>query len=472
MKKIITLILFCIILLSINYTSKAQIRWFAVDPTLNVVVIKNFGSNQINISNYELCSLFGYRKLSFMAVVAGSLNLNGGDSVILTGFTLNSTAADLGLYLPSPNFASANDMVDFTQWGSGGNGRESVAVAKGIWTAGDFIAGNPPYNYTGNGSQDGVTFWSGTGGSITAIIAQDKTTACLNDTVVFADSTAEQVLQWTWDFGAGATPAAATTKGPHSVAYSTPGTKEVTLEVVGPAGSSNDTVSVSVDSTLVVNIMGDDSLCDGQTATLDAGTGFTTYDWSTGDTTQTTDVTGSGTYTVNVSTGGTCTGMDSHTVLFFQNPMPVLTQSSDTLMVNNIPFGATIEWWVGTIPLPDTDSVLVVTTSGDYVAIVTSAQGCSASTDSLTITIGSIQERGSNTIDIYPIPSKGKVLITSSTLMDYKTISVYNLLGKKIMVLPVTGVHQQIDLTNQAEGIYFISLENEHKSEMRKIILQ
>ena len=52
-------------------------------------------------------------------------------------------------------------MIDFTQWGSASNGRESVAVTKGIWSPGDFIEIADTYNYTGNGNQNGVNFWVG-----------------------------------------------------------------------------------------------------------------------------------------------------------------------------------------------------------------------------------------------------------------------------------------------------------------------
>ena len=50
-------------------------------------------------------------------------------------------------------------MHDFVQWGSAGNGRESVAVGKGIWTAGDFISTAPEghsveFDGAGNAASD------------------------------------------------------------------------------------------------------------------------------------------------------------------------------------------------------------------------------------------------------------------------------------------------------------------------------
>ncbi|WP_456440644.1 T9SS type A sorting domain-containing protein [Psychroserpens sp.] len=141
--------------------ANAQFRLIEVDPAADTVTIKNFGSTMENIGAYRLCSLFGYRTLtSQTTVINGSLNLapNGEVTVSSSGF-LNDSAADLGLYLPTGSFGSAANMLDFTQWGSGGNGRESVAVNKGIWTTGTFVSAAPPYAYTGNGAQNGFQFW-------------------------------------------------------------------------------------------------------------------------------------------------------------------------------------------------------------------------------------------------------------------------------------------------------------------------
>ncbi len=143
--------------------STAQIRLVAVDPNANQVSIKNFGSSTVDISAYRLCSEFTYTPdLTSITLVSGSLNLAAGATVVVQGFAIDATGADLGLYLPTGAFSDANAMVDFTQWLSAGNGRESVAVTKGIWSTGDFITGNGPYFYIGDGNQNGLNFWSTT----------------------------------------------------------------------------------------------------------------------------------------------------------------------------------------------------------------------------------------------------------------------------------------------------------------------
>ncbi|MEH6535698.1 MAG: T9SS type A sorting domain-containing protein [Psychroserpens sp.] len=144
--------------------ANAQFRIVEVNPATETVKIKNFGSTTQDISAYRLCALFKYGALGSMTVQSGSLNLAGNAEVEVTvlltsGSVLNNTASDLGLYLPSGNFGLPENMEDFVQWGSGGNGREGVAVTKGIWTAGTFINVAAPYAFTGGTSDIGVPFW-------------------------------------------------------------------------------------------------------------------------------------------------------------------------------------------------------------------------------------------------------------------------------------------------------------------------
>ena len=53
------------------------------------------------------------------------------------------------------------------------------------------------------------------------------------ETVVFTDQSSDNATSWSWNFGTGAIPATASTKGPHSVVYTTSGSKTVRLTVNG-----------------------------------------------------------------------------------------------------------------------------------------------------------------------------------------------------------------------------------------------
>jgi parallel beta-helix repeat protein len=60
-------------------------------------------------------------------------------------------------------------------------------------------------------------------------------------TFTFTDASTGNITAWSWDFGSGASPATASTAGPHDVTYSTTGLKTVALTVTGLGGSDDET---------------------------------------------------------------------------------------------------------------------------------------------------------------------------------------------------------------------------------------
>ena len=157
------IIIFCFVFSVQN--ANAQFRIVEVDPATERVKIKNFGSTTENISAYRLCARFSYNALSSMTLISGDLNNFAPNAEVevtvsfSNGSVLTDTSSDLGLYLPTGGFGTAANMIDFTQWGEGGLGREAQAVSNGFWTAGTFINVAPPYEFTGGVNDTGVTFW-------------------------------------------------------------------------------------------------------------------------------------------------------------------------------------------------------------------------------------------------------------------------------------------------------------------------
>jgi hypothetical protein len=153
---------FLLLMVIFSLSGFSQIRFSKVDPDDGTITIKNFGDAAVDITDYRLCALFQYTNsgLSPLFIVNGALNLEPGSSVELSGFSLMAAGSDLGLYKANGSFGDTAAMVDFLQWGSSGNGRESVADSKGIWSAGDFLNEAGPYFYQGDGTQDGLAAWS------------------------------------------------------------------------------------------------------------------------------------------------------------------------------------------------------------------------------------------------------------------------------------------------------------------------
>ena len=80
-----------------------------------------------------------------------------------------------------------------------------------------------------------------------------------------------------------------------------------------------DAVMVEVSESPEVSISGLPQFCEGDSTTLDAGT-FVSYEWSTGEMTQTIDVDAADTYDVTVSNENGCTGTASVEVASLVSP--------------------------------------------------------------------------------------------------------------------------------------------------------
>ena len=78
---------------------------------------------------------------------------------------------------------------------------------------------------------------------------------------------------------------------------------------VGCVSTDDINVQINTGST-TVNLGPDTALCNGGTLTLDAGSGFSSYEWSTLETSQTIEVDTAGDYAVTVTDQSGCTGID------------------------------------------------------------------------------------------------------------------------------------------------------------------
>ncbi|MGK0175685.1 MAG: hypothetical protein ACI9AT_002072 [Ulvibacter sp.] len=152
-----------------NVVAAADIRLLTVNQDLKEITFKNFGGSDQDISNWRLCSNFNYTFTGMdgdaaITIIAGDYNLSAGEEMTVAwtpGGGFRAAGDDIGIYLAAGGFGDPLAMVDFMQYLSPGNGRESVAVSKGIWGTAEFVTGGSPYSFTGAGGDTGLAFWSG-----------------------------------------------------------------------------------------------------------------------------------------------------------------------------------------------------------------------------------------------------------------------------------------------------------------------
>jgi len=141
---------------------------------------------------------------------------------------------------------------------------------------------------------------------------------------------------------------------------------------------ANDTLTATTQSStsVPVNIGPDDTICTGNTLTLDAGYPGSNYVWDNNATTQTRTVQNAGTYYVMLTAYDGCIGVD--TMKLSLRPLPVVDLGPDVEICEGSTYtfdaghpGSTYMWDNGV-----TTQTRTVDTAGDYEAQVTDGFGC------------------------------------------------------------------------------------------------
>jgi hypothetical protein len=212
--------------------------------------------------------------------------------------------------------------------------------------------------------------------------------------------------------------------------------------------------------------------------TVSGGTAPYTYVWSTGDITA--DLTGIGANSYNLvsvtDSNGCTTGGINYTV----NEPTALTVS----LTDNGNITATAAASGGTSPYTyswsngDTTSTTSVTNSGMQVVTVIDSNGC-AITDSISIVISSLSNNSSNNValNVYPNPNKGVFTINvNTTNVKELNIQVMNAQGQTVYSKNnfdnITNVNEEIDLSNNAKGFYFINITSDKGVKTHKVTVQ
>lgn len=176
------------------------------------------------------------------------------------------------------------------------------------------------------------------------------TNLCAGESVVITDSTLNGAGKtYTWNFGDGASPATASTVGPHTIQYATPGYKRIVLYVGSDSLVKDSAILVDQSPFMTINLANNDSLlCAGESVKLeavDANNSSATFQWQlnevdVADSTfnhyflSNTSSADSGNYRV-IATYNTCADTSENMPIhIFANPTAAFTTNFDSSCFN------------------------------------------------------------------------------------------------------------------------------------------
>lgn len=258
-----------------------------------------------------------------------------------------------------------------------------------------------------------------------------------------------------------------------SISVSLPGTYIVTVTDPSTLCSTTDQIVVTA-SIVNVNLGPNTTLCQGEAYLLDAGFGPHTYQWSTGDNTQTIAVTQPGTYSVSVTDGLGCTARDSITLTGAVRPTAAFSAATTVPLFQPIQFtdqstGNVTAWhW----DFGDGQSSTAQNPSYAYVAMgtftvcLTATNGTCDSTVCMQLIVGPpvevTDEYLSQYVQVYPNPSDGHFALAFDLPQGLDlAVEVIDLAGQRVFQRELRGVRTQaeaVDLSAHANGVYFLRI--------------
>lgn len=227
-----------------------------------------------------------------------------------------------------------------------------------------------------------------------------------------------------------------------SLTVSTDGSYWVEVTAAGASCPGRDTVNIAFVPAPVISLVDSMGFCAGDTLTVDGGSGFASYDWSTGASTQMIPVTTPGVLTLTVTDSTGCDATDTITVYNYPSPVLALDDSlffcpGDTIMLDAGAGFTTYLWSNGDTTQTTFGGV------GTYTVTVTNSDGCATSGTTVAasaalpaVSFTSATSGGGFTIDFTYTGSSGVTWAWdfgdggTSTLEDpshtFSTDSVYN----------------------------------------------
>ena len=235
-------------------------------------------------------------------------------------------------------------------------------------------------------------------------------------------------------------------------------------------GLCTATASVSVypstDSTFTLT-QNKTIVCPGDSATICAAAGFSTYAWSNGDNTQCITASDEGNYYLTATNSLGCQATSNVAHLSFYVPTPVtISASGDTLTCYA---AVSYQWYFDKGPIPgDTGQTIIAAQNGTYTVQITDNNGCTYSSSPLVTGIDNLIAGGR--IKVYPNPnSTGAWQVEIAETLIGAQCRIWDAQGQVLYQGYLQNSQSTVYL-NAAAGIYLMQINSMQKNYYVKLI--
>lgn len=224
-----------------------------------------------------------------------------------------------------------------------------------------------------------------------------------------------------------------------------------------------------------VALRSDTNICAGETIILDAGAqpNGSSYLWSNGDTSQTTQAFGGGLYSVTITNEYGCDSSDNvHIGLLpepvvngindVQNPDGSYTFAAAVLLNINSITGYNWDFGDGNTATGE-HPIHTYNSSGDYIVrlIVTSICGSDTTYKTIRISVTGIGNitLSQSQLKLFPNPATDLIIIKNESHLKMASVQVYNILGQKVLNDKIESSETyQMHTQNLSSGVYQIRI--------------
>ncbi|MBP7809996.1 MAG: T9SS type A sorting domain-containing protein [Bacteroidia bacterium] len=426
---------------SVTFTGSGatSYSWMPGSVTTSTIIVTPTITTIYTLTGTNAAGCVRTRTTSVNVNALPTLTITSNPTSICPGSTATLTASGSGG--PGP----------FTYtWSTGATSALTTSSVAGVYTA--TVA-------NGSGCRGTQSFSLNAAAGLTITANATPTSICLGGSTTI---TANGASTYTWN------------TGPTSSSIAVSPSITTTYTVNGTSGSctGSRTISIVVNANPTVNVVANPTLvCSGNSSTLTAS-GAVTYSWSTGSTSLTSVVnpTLTSTYTVTGTNASGCS--NTRTISVTVNAAPSITALSSSSLIcvgqsavlTASSSAITYTWSTGS----NSSSVSISpTVTTNYTVSGTNAAGCVGSTIisqsvSPCTEITSLANTNAN-YSAYPNPNSGEFSVTVEKITENTFIEIYNTIGQLVSKQLVKDYTTTINLTEQADGIYYVIVTKNSK---------